>query len=1008
MPAWHYRRFFEAPVLPIINLIQEELNMKRKFSLLVAAACLFSSLTFGGVAHADTPSSFTDVTNKTQYYEGIMTLTKLGIINGYTEDNGATYSFKPEGEITRAEFSKIIITALGADASVGSSDKFTDIDSHWAKGFIIAAADRGIVNGMGDGTFEPDSKVTYEQAVKMIVCAAGYENQAQAFGGWPKGYLAQADNLGITKDAVSANTTAPAARGIIAQLMYNVLDVDVPEYDINGSLKKDLKTFMATYLGIIKEKATIVGVEDKKLASFAGTLYIDEMAVMLRDGTFVTMDYTSYTDDKSVLEERIGQSVVVYYIEGKSGAQNSLYELDFESSKNTVTVVNSEDISDYSGNTLKYYDENDKLRSFSIDPSTASVYYNGKLAASPASKLAAVLDPAQGTFMYGEVKLTDSGSDKSIDIVEITDYDYLVVAKTPSTTDYAVSNKVKFTGTAPDGYLSTIYLDPDSISYTVDITNASGANVSVTSLKANDVLLVAQSEDSSIKKVVVCPAPVSGKITATSGSTNAVTIGGKEYTISDYAQQYFTENGIKTDTGSQGTFYVDTYGTIVYATQTAVAQGTSPYVYIIRAVVNDDEETGTITVYVPSTGVKQFSVSGKIKYNGTSLPVASVIEELRNNIPSDSTTVNVAAPDNGTTVYTTAPTLSNAGQIARITYSGTNLEEIAVAEPGTYPNSGSYTSTEDNSGIVPYAPLEKRTYKSNSFRDKDTDSIDFVVNSSTTFIYVPQDRTKNNEYAKRSTSSFKTGNQYWVQPYNVNGSKIADLVVLYGKETQTTNVKNDTQVYLLAQDHSTVVENDEQVYQVSYYANSDEMKEKSASVSENLVGSVENYTPVDVSDIKMGDFFRAGTDSTTGFVNAQKLIDYDDVKSAIAGNCDFTSSSFYFTNSYIDLRVFNVIEVTEDNGKYMLRVTADGFDNGVLPEENYDLITVDSSVVIYRVSDDGSKVTPYLEGSDSERVTALELGEAKYEGTGASKIAVYRYTGTAGNTKQPKMIFIYE
>lgn len=997
MPAWHYRRFFETPVLPIINLIQEELNMKRKFSLLVAAACLFSSLTFGGVAHADTPSSFTDVTNKTQYYEGIMTLTKLGIINGYTEDNGATYSFKPEGEITRAEFSKIIITALGADASVGSSDKFTDIDSHWAKGFIIAAADRGIVNGMGDGTFEPDSKVTYEQAVKMIVCAAGYENQAQAFGGWPKGYLAQADNLGITKDAVSANTTAPAARGIIAQLMYNVLDVDVPEYDINGSLKKDLKTFMATYLGIIKEKATIVGVEDKKLASFTGTLYIDEMAVMLRDGTFVTMDYTSYTDDKSVLEERIGQSVVVYYIEGKSGAQNSLYELDFESSKNTVTVVNSEDISDYSGNTLKYYDENDKLRSFNIDPSTASVYYNGKLAASPASKLAAVLDPAQGTFMYGEVKLTDSGSDKSIDIVEITDYEYLLVTKTPSTTDYAVSNKVKFTGTAPDGYLSTIYLDPESISYTVDITNASGAKVSVTSLKANDLLLVAQSEDSSIKKVVVCPAPVSGKITATSGSTNAVTIGGKEYTISDYAQQYFTENGIKTDTGSQGTFYVDTYGTIVYATQTAVAQGTSPYVYIIRAVVNDDEDTGTITVYVPSTGVKQFNISGKIKYNdGPSLPVASVIEELRNNIPSDSTTVNVAVPDNGTTVYTQAPTLSNAGQIARITYSGTNLEEIAVAEPGTYPDSTSYTSTEDTTGIVPYAPLQKLVYTANNFGGK------FYVNSSTTFIYVPQDRTSNSEYSKRSLSSFSSSSQYWVQPYNVNSSKVADLVVLYGKETQTVNVKAETQAYLLAKDHNTIVEDDEQLYEVSYYANSDKVTTKTASVTENKISG----SAVDYADIKIGDFFRTGTDSTTGLVNAQKLLDYDDVMSAIAGNSDFTDNSkFCFTNTYIDLYVYNVIEVLDDKS---LRVTRDGFAGDTLSEENELLLNTDSNTVIYRVSDDGSKITPYLEGSETERVTIQDLGESKYEGTGASKIAVYSYTGASGIAKAAKMILIYE
>ena len=231
---------------------------------------------------------------------------------------------------------------------------------------------------------------------------------------------------------------------------------------------------------------------------------------------------------------------------------------------------------------------------------------------------------------------------------------------------------------------------------------------------------------------------------------------------------------------------------------------------------------------------------------------------------------------------------------------------------------------------------------------------------------------------------------------------------MYGKETQTTNVKDETQVYLLAQNHSTVVKDDEQIYEVSYYANSVNATEKTSSVEENLSGSVEGYTPTDISNIKMGDFFRAGTDSTTGLVNAQRLIEYADVKAAMADNCNFTGSDFYFSNSYIDLRVYNVIEVQEDNNKYMLRVTEDGFADGVLPESNEKLITIDNSVVIYRVSDDGSKVTPYIEGSSSERITPLDFGEAKYEGMNASKIAIYRYTSTPGNTKNPQMILIYE
>ncbi|MBQ7976334.1 MAG: S-layer homology domain-containing protein [Clostridia bacterium] len=977
--------------------------MKRKFSLLMAAACLFSSLTFGGVAHADTPSSFTDVTNKTQYYEGIMTLTKLGIINGYTEDNGATYSFKPEGEITRAEFSKIIITALGAEASVGNSDKFTDIDSHWAKGFIIAAADRGIVNGMGDGTFAPDAKVTYEQAVKMIVCAAGYETQAQALGGWPNGYLAQADNLGIRKDAVSADTTAPASRGIIAQLMYNVLEVDVPEYDINGSLKKELDTFMETYLGIVKEKATIVGVEDKVLASFDGTLYLDEMAIMLKNDDIVTMDYTTYVTDKSVIEERLGQEVVIYYRIGKNGGANTLYAMDFETTKNTVTVISSEDVEQFSGATLKYYDSNDKLRTFTIDASVASVYYNGKLAGSASDVLDTYLDPDLDTFMYGEVKLTDSGSDRSIDIVEITDYEYVVVAKTPSTSDYVVSNKVKFaSGSEPVGYIGSIALDPDSVEYDVNITNASGTAVSPTSLKANDVLLVAQSEDAQIRTVKVCSSPVTGKIVGKSTADNTVTINSKDYKISAFAAQYFEDNGISTDIAAQGTFYVDMYDYIVFATQSAIAQSTSPYAYIIRASIDDTDETqGTIRAYIPSTSrVETYNISGKIRYNGSNVAVATVIEKLQNNVSSES---EVVVPDayNSDIYDGGEPTTTNASQVARITVNGSALEEIIVVEPDyEYAEEDEDNRTEDTMTIKPYKELAETEYTgSNNFGGE------FYVNSSTTFIYVPQDRSDTNLYAKKSISSFKTGTDYWVQPYNVNSSKYANLVLIYGSETQTINVKSEAQAWLMASDHNTTIDDDEQIYEVSYYSNSATATEKTASVDKNLIAGAD-YDTTDMGDIGIGDFFRAGTDSSSGLVNAQLLLKYDDVMDAISGNCDFTGLGW--SNTYGEIKVVNVIEVSEDNGNYSLRVTKDGFDeNGKISTTNEDLISIGSSVIIYRISDDGSMVTPYLEGTQ-DRITAADFGEAEFEGTKASKIAIYSYRATTGVSKAPKMILIYE
>jgi len=74
-------------------------------------------------------------------------------------------SFKPEKNITRAEITKIIANALGL---ASSSSSFTDVGSHWARDSIGACAKTGIVGGYLDNTFKPDNTATRAEAAKMI------------------------------------------------------------------------------------------------------------------------------------------------------------------------------------------------------------------------------------------------------------------------------------------------------------------------------------------------------------------------------------------------------------------------------------------------------------------------------------------------------------------------------------------------------------------------------------------------------------------------------------------------------------------------------------------------------------------------------------------------------------------------------------------------------------------------------------------------------------------------
>ncbi len=981
--------------------------MKRTFSLFMALACLFGCLTFSGIAHAE-ETAFTDVTNNTPNAKAIFTLTNLGIINGYQNDD-STFSFKPNGDITRAEFSKIMTVALGAaDENATGNHDFTDIDSHWAKPYVITAAGRGIVNGFEDKTFRPDENVTYEQAVKMIVCAAGYETIAQSRGGWPNGYMAQAADLGITKDAVSGEQSGKVSRGVVAQLVYNVLDVEIMQFGMEATSK----TFLEEYLGIVRVEAKIVGVEDKVTNDFSGKLYLDEMAIRLRDGSFVVLDYTTYIDDKTAIENYLGQEAVVYYKKGKSGAPDTLYQLDLSTVKNTVVAVNSDDIYSYSSGSLKYYDENNARKNIEVDPQKASVYYNGKIVTNPASQVASWLDPTDTDFIYGEVRLTDSGSDGSVEIVEITDYDFLVVAKTPSSVDYIVSNKVKFTTdpvkgyVVPADYISQVILEPDNNSRVVNITNQSGQSITATSLKTNDVLLVAESLDGKLVNVKVNSTPVTGKISAVS-SDGDITINGKTYQVSDYATEYFKQNNITIAASNSGTFYVDSYGMIVYGTQTATAQATSPYVYIIRAFLNDDETTGKLIAYVPSSNTtKTYELSGKIKYNGATKTVDEVIVDLQNNKPADGITPNFAVPDAGGACYSGgAVTLTNACQVGRITIEGNYVKEIAVAESASYGNA-------IEGMIVPFKALASTKYSgANSFNSE------FYVNSSTTFVYVPQNRAETKSYAKKSISSFTVGTNYWVQPYNVSNSKVAELVVVYGRETETVTVKKNTPVSIMAKAHATKIDesSDDELYDVNYYTGSDKLTNRTASKTENCDPTAsDDYTAVDIGSIGVGDLFRVGTDSQLGLVNAELILDYDDVRDAIDNNnSDFTgifaspNGWLSFDGNYGRVIVANVLETLEDAGKYSIRVTKEGFVNGELNPATEELVTITADTIIYRVDKDNNQVTPFRDEAETERLDATDFREARYEGINASRVAIYSYSTNTAN-RQCKMILIYD
>ena len=150
-----------------------------------------------------------------------------------------------EDDVTRAEMAQFIINAKhmkGVKYDIPAGEElFTDVADdadvskrHWAFNTIYLAKSLGVINGHGDGTFEPEGKVTYEQAVKMIVNLLGYGPKAESKGGYPNGHIMVASEIGLTK-YVKFDQTANAIRKDIAIMLDTALDIPVMEQIGYGS-----------------------------------------------------------------------------------------------------------------------------------------------------------------------------------------------------------------------------------------------------------------------------------------------------------------------------------------------------------------------------------------------------------------------------------------------------------------------------------------------------------------------------------------------------------------------------------------------------------------------------------------------------------------------------------------------------------------------------------------------------------------------------------------------------
>jgi len=164
--------------------------------------------------------NLTDIVN-TKYEKAVKNLHSLKIISGYPDG-----TFKPLNNITRAEFTSIALKFknINIDAiDPNIKNNFSDVpNSHWACKAINYAYENGVISGYGNGTFKPDAKVTYSEAITIMLNVAGLKDAVSTINeSWPNNYISFANELELLKDIDISNYSDFANRGDVSLLTFN-------------------------------------------------------------------------------------------------------------------------------------------------------------------------------------------------------------------------------------------------------------------------------------------------------------------------------------------------------------------------------------------------------------------------------------------------------------------------------------------------------------------------------------------------------------------------------------------------------------------------------------------------------------------------------------------------------------------------------------------------------------------------------------------------------------------
>lgn len=805
----------------------------------------------------------------TTYDEMLGTLVALGIVG---EDE--VEDFTPDTNVTRAQLVVMVMRLLQTD-SVGLSkefDSFYDVPpEHEAYNEILMAYNMGIISGVDRERFDPQGIVSYEQAVKILVSALGYDQPAKEKGGYPEGYIAVATRAELLKGVKVENKAALTHKSVV-QMVYNALETDLFDgtyYYSDGDHMSQIQegtTLLKDRLDVKTVRGTVT---QNDITGIGSVSSLSENLVMINGEVYSVGD--------TAIADYLGYNVKVYYKDDP--IKEIIYFSHTEKYNNVLSIGEKEDLNiSYSGGTFtfNYTDENGKKQKIT---SSGSCIYNGvytdKIQTADTSDVDVMADIAGKSLA---VKLIDNNYDNNYEVIILDAYEAFLVNNSS-----ASNERLRYYTFGADRTMNLTEInisDDNDVEYTV--YDADGNRTTLDIIEPKDTVSIYRDLSQKRYTLRVSKKKITGEILEMSDDG--------EYTLRVEDDSIVTSEGDKPTfeaaytvgktfpkallrLGLYTTFYLDTEGNIAAYEMGNSLDGSyglildydEVYRYPQFKILTSDGTTvildaeKKITAYNPHTGkVEKTAVSDLVGVANSSDAKQKYYLWLTNNESYFDTNAESAATDNAKQFYY-RPWLSNEerSDIAsrKMVYYKTNadgrISTILVPDiPDTVDSKYRKLTLMNAPGRYGYTYVSGAylAYDPNAGDDSITGGKDYIklAEDATIFSGIALDYSEYDFNVRDIKVLNATTTKMWM--YSVEGSAEARIVLRY------TPLPREWASSLNMVVVKSVIEQNDGSYQLKGYSKGaeyvDTILPNTRLVERQLSSSSSSYVPIKQTDIK--------------------------------------------------------------------------------------------------------------------------------------------------------------